>query len=196
MSSIPAITVERPRSGPTKEAERDGVLATRLNRPDIPRVIQRLMATLHEERHHLPRRAYQVICDQVLDLASLTIQDHTTTSANGHRAKVEADIRRYIHQHAIDASLDVTVVAQALGWSTRYVQQVLQASNTTARALIRHERLQLALSRLTSPAWAHSTIAHISHSSGFNSHATFATAFRKEFGMTPREARRRAGVGE
>ncbi|MFD3562858.1 helix-turn-helix domain-containing protein [Streptomyces sp. NPDC058686] len=35
--------------------------------------------------------------------------------------------------------------------------------------------------------------AQIAHSCGFGGHASFATAFRREFGMTPGEARRGHG---
>ena len=196
MSSNHAIAIATRNHLPASKALGDRVLAPGddpgiVNCSDVPPgVIQRLMATVHEERAHLPGHVFKMICDQILDLGGLTRRDQPGPVTNGHRAKVETDIRRYIHQHAGDADLDVTVVAQALGWSVRYIQQVLQAAGTTARALIRHERLQLARARLVSPTWALSTIAQISHSSGFSSHATFATAFRKEFGMTPTEARR------
>ncbi|MFD7835462.1 helix-turn-helix domain-containing protein [Streptomyces sp. NPDC059761] len=51
------------------------------------------------------------------------------------------------------------------------------------------ERLLLARTRLSSPGWAGQSIAGIAHACGFGSHASFSTAFRREFGVTPREAR-------
>lgn len=93
---------------------------------------------------------------------------------------------------ACDRDLDVVGIARALGWSARYVQQVLQAANTTSRDLIRRERLNVARTRLVSASWSTYSIAEIAHSCGFGSHASFATAFREEFGTTPREARRSA----
>ncbi|WP_249417110.1 helix-turn-helix domain-containing protein [Streptomyces sp. TS71-3] len=56
----------------------------------------------------------------------------------------------------------------------------------------RSARLDLARMRLVSARWGASSIAEIAHSCGFGSHASFATAFRKEFGMTPRDARQGA----
>ncbi|MGW1004757.1 helix-turn-helix domain-containing protein [Streptomyces sp. NPDC002520] len=50
----------------------------------------------------------------------------------------------------------------------------------------------LARTRLSGPGWAGQSIAEIAHACGFGSHASFSTAFRQEFGMTPREARHRA----
>jgi AraC-like DNA-binding protein len=57
----------------------------------------------------------------------------------------------------------------------------------------------VARTRLVSAGWDRHSIAGIAHSCGFGSHATFATAFRQEFGMTPSEARhgtRRLSGGE
>ena len=100
--------------------------------------------------------------------------------------------QRYIRQHACGLDLDVTRIAQALGWSTRYIQQVLQASSITSRDLIRHERLQLARSRLASAGWAATSISQIAHACGFGSHAAFTTAFRQQFGATPTDVRKEA----
>ncbi|MFE2067895.1 helix-turn-helix domain-containing protein [Streptomyces sp. NPDC059467] len=47
--------------------------------------------------------------------------------------------------------------------------------------------------RLAGAGWASYSIAQIAHSCGFGSHASFTTAFRAEFGLTPSEARRRSG---
>jgi len=156
----------------------------------LGRVIRQLTTTLHEEREQLSESTFDIACDRLLDLVCLAAEGGNDSAPTGQRATVEAAIRRYIRQHACDRDLDVVGVARALGWSARYVQQVLQAADTTARDLIRRERLNVARSRLAGASWATYSIAEIAHSCGFGSHASFATAFRAEFGMTPREARR------
>ena len=70
------------------------------------------------------------------------------------------------------------------------MQQVLRGAGTTPRDLIRQERLRLARVRLSSADWAPYSIGRIADSCGFGSHAAFSTAFREEFAITPREARR------
>ncbi|MFJ5259879.1 AraC family transcriptional regulator [Streptomyces sp. NPDC088387] len=159
----------------------------------LGRVIRQLVSTLQEERAEFSETTFDIACDRLLDLVCLAAEGGTDSAPTGQRAAVEASIRRYVRQHAGDADLDVHSVARALGWSTRHVQQVLQAAGTTARDLIRRERLDLAKSRLAGASWRSRTIAQIAHSCGFGSHSSFATAFRAEFGMTPREARRGAG---
>ncbi|MFI9757005.1 AraC family transcriptional regulator [Streptomyces sp. NPDC051963] len=155
----------------------------------LGRIIRELTTTLHEEREQLSETGFDMACDRLLDLVCLAAEGAGDTAPTGQRATVEAAIRRYVRRHACDRDLDVVGIARALGWSVRYVQQVLQAADTTARDLIRRERLDVARTRLVSAGWATYSIAEIAHSCGFGSHASFATAFRAEFGMTPREAR-------
>ncbi|MEU9897389.1 AraC family transcriptional regulator [Streptomyces phaeochromogenes] len=156
----------------------------------LGRVVRQLTTTLHEEREQLSESTFDIACDRLLDLVCPAAEGGIDSAPTGQRATVEAAIRSYIREHACDRDLDVVGVARALGWSARYVQQVLQAANTTSRDLIRRERLNVARARLAGASWATYSIAEIAHSCGFGSHATFATAFRSEFGMTPREARR------
>ncbi|WP_405974998.1 AraC family transcriptional regulator [Streptomyces sp. NBC_00988] len=156
----------------------------------LGRVVRQLTTTLHEEREHLSETTFDIACDRLLDLVCLAAEGGVDSAPTGQRASVEAAIRRYVREHACDRDLDVVGIARALGWSARYVQQVLQAAGTTSRDLIRRERLNVARTRLASASWTTYSIAEIAHASGFGSHASFATAFRAEFGLTPREARR------
>jgi len=154
----------------------------------LGRIIRRLIITMQQEREELSEAAFDVTCNQLLDLVHL-LAEGESSAPRTHRHAVEADIRNYVRLHATDSDLDVNAIARGLGWSPRYIQQVLQTANTTSRDLIRQERLRLARTRLASSRWAQSSIASIANSCGFRSHAAFTTAFRHEFGMTPTDAR-------
>ncbi|MFD7284642.1 AraC family transcriptional regulator [Streptomyces sp. NPDC059863] len=162
----------------------------------LGRIIRQLATTLQEEREQLSGATFDIACDRLLDLVCLAAEGGNDEAPTGQRATVEAAVRRHIRQHACDRDLDIAGVARALGWSTRYVQQVLRAAGTTSRDLIRQERLNVARTRLIGASWASHSIAEIAHSCGFGSHASFATAFRREFDMTPREARGRSTAGK
>jgi AraC-like DNA-binding protein len=155
----------------------------------LGRLVRSMVATLQDERGQFSESAFDIACDHLLDLVCLAAEGRRDTAPSGQRALVEAEIRRYVRTHAHEAELDVNAIARALGWSARYIQQVLQASGTTPGDLIRHERLQLARSRLASVSWAATSISQIAHACGFGSHATFTTAFRQQFGKTPSDAR-------
>jgi AraC-like DNA-binding protein len=158
----------------------------------LGRVVQQMVHTLHEEHDRMAPAAFDRACDNLLDLVDLVADGESETAPAGQRATVEAAIRRHVRRHAADHDLDVYAVAKELGWSPRYIQQVLRAAGTTPRELIRHERLRLARERLSSPRWASSSIGQIAYSCGFGSQAVFATAFRQHFGMTPSESRVRS----
>ncbi|MGW0998467.1 helix-turn-helix domain-containing protein [Streptomyces sp. NPDC002523] len=156
----------------------------------LGRVIRQMVTTLQEEREQLSETTFDIACEHLLDLVCLAAEGATDSAPAEQRATVEAEIRRHVRRHACDPDLNVAGIARALGWSTRYIQEVLKAAGTTSRDLIRRERLHLARTRLASANWAGHSIAQITYSCGFGSHASFSTAFRQEFGMTPRDARK------
>jgi AraC-like DNA-binding protein len=157
------------------------------------RLARQMVITLQEERQQFSETAFDIACEQLLDLVCLVAEGATDSAPTEHRAAVEAEIRRYIRRHTDERDLNVASVAQALGWSTRYIQEVLKDAGATSRDLIREERLRVARTRLYSAGWARHSIAEVAYASGFTSHASFSTAFRQEFGMTPRDARKLYG---
>jgi AraC-like DNA-binding protein len=54
---------------------------------------------------------------------------------------------------------------------------------------IRERRMFRCLAEITSPTHAHRSIADLAYSWGFGNEAAFSRAFRRMFGMSPREAR-------
>ncbi|WP_250007606.1 helix-turn-helix domain-containing protein [Actinoplanes sp. M2I2] len=155
----------------------------------LGRLIRQAVTTVQEEKDHFSDAMFAATGERLVDLIRLASEGETSAAPPERRALVEADIRRYVRRHAGDRDLGVATIARELGWSARYVQQVLQASGTTPRDLIREERLRLARVRLSSVDWAPYSIGQIAGSCGFGSHAAFSTAFRQEFTITPREAR-------
>jgi AraC-like DNA-binding protein len=156
----------------------------------VGRLARQMVITLQEERRQFSETTFDIACGQLLDLVCLAAEGATDSAQAGQRAVVEKEIRRYVRGHADEHDLNVVGIARALGWSTRYIQQVLEAAGTTSRDLIREERLRVARTRLSSAGWARHSVAQIASASGFTSHASFSTAFRQKFGMTPRDARR------
>ncbi|MFG1610598.1 helix-turn-helix domain-containing protein [Actinoplanes sp. NPDC049265] len=155
----------------------------------LGRLIRQTVLTLQQEREHLSEATFDLACDQLLDLLCLAGDGAGDSAPAAQRREVGEQVRRYVRRHAADPGLSIAGIARALGWSVRYLQDVLRDTGTTSRDLIRSERLRLARTRLASPAWDNRSIAQIAHASGFASHASFATAYRREFGVTPRDTR-------
>ena len=158
-------------------------------------LVAHLARTLHDQRAHLQQQAFDVSCEGLVDLMCLAAAGANDAPLQ-HSDSVADTVRKYIRAHAVERNLDVRRIAHALGWSTRHIQAVLQECGTTARDLIRTERLHLAHTRLVSRTWRDASITDIAYASGFSTPSLFASAFRTEFAMTPTVARRAAADGD
>jgi AraC-like DNA-binding protein len=152
-------------------------------------LVRQLAVGLHGERGTVDQRAFDASCDGLLDLAVLA-GTGADSAPDRHQDSVADSVRHFVAAHAHEHDLDVRRIARAVGWSPRHVQAVLQSSGTTARDLIRDQRLELAKARLLSPGWADVTVADIASASGLSSHSLFTAAFRAKYGTTPTAARR------
>lgn len=170
----------------------------RIGRPALPhylpvteglgRLMASLLAGLVTERNQLTGRAFDTVCGQAMELACMVAVNqipHPRTDAESH-------IRLLVWRHAHEPGFTGARLARQLGWSLRHIQTVLQKSGTTPSRLIRETRLELARTRLTAPQGRARTITAIAHASGFSSIDTFEKAFRRKFGATPSEYRKRA----
>lgn len=155
----------------------------------MARVARDLLMSLVREREHLTAVEFDAACDRVVDLFCLAASDdHHAATPVGDAAVLDA-VRSHIRCHATDLNLNVAGLATAVGWSARHIQAVLARAGTTARELIRAERLELARAKLANPALAHLTVASIGSSVGFSSPSAFSHAYRQHFGCSPRDTR-------
>ena len=127
----------------------------------LGRLIRQTVLMVQEERERLSAAAFDLACDQLLDLIGLAADGAADSAPPAQHQQVETQIREYVRRNAADHGLSITGIARDLGWSARYLQDVLQAAGTTARDLIRAERLRLARARLTAPGWDDRWIARI-----------------------------------
>ena len=103
---------------------------------------------------------------------------------------VIAFARAHIRRHIPDPDLSPTTVAAACSISVSYLHRLFTGEHETVAALIREERLQAALQRLTSPAHRSESVAAIGRACGLEDPAHFSRVVRNRFGASPRELRR------
>lgn len=158
----------------------------------LGRVVADMVRAVGEERRALSAGQFDAACDRITELLCVIVAGRQRPAAPGHLAEVEAVVRRYVREHATEPGLTGAAVAQDLGWSLRQVQLALQHAGTTPRELIREERLRLVRDRLRNPQDRDVTITDIAHATGFSSASALSTAFRRRFGVSPRELRHAA----
>lgn len=152
-------------------------------------VVEDLLEGAVREADQLAAHQFDAVIDRLTELLCVQLGD-SIADADSRYGAIEMAIRRHVRDHASDPSLGGETIAAALGWSVRQIQVTLQRAGTTCRDLVREERLALAHDRLRSPAYRSIPITELAHRCGFASAGTFSTAFRRRFGVTPRELRR------
>ncbi|ALA16828.1 MULTISPECIES: AraC family transcriptional regulator [Chelatococcus] len=103
-------------------------------------------------------------------------------------ARFEA-IKRSIRSNLLLPGLSLERIAQLHGITPRYVQRLFERSGDSFSDFVRRERLAQAWLTLTDPRQAGRRILSVALECGFNDITTFNRAFRRTFGVTPREAR-------
>jgi AraC-like DNA-binding protein len=100
-------------------------------------------------------------------------------------AAVKADMRRRLHEPGL--SLDQ--LASQHGLSPRYLRALFAAEDTSFSDTLLLQRLTEAHRCLTAPEKAGLTITDIAYAVGFNDLSYFNRAFKRRFGLTPRDVR-------
>src|SRR5262249_7681369 len=102
--------------------------------------------------------------------------------------------RRFIDRHLGDPALSPPKIALELGISVRYLARIFEVSGQTVGSWILERRLERAYRTLGSRAFSHRSISATAYAAGFNDAAHFSRAFRKRYGLSPRDHRAQAGI--
>jgi AraC-like DNA-binding protein len=104
-------------------------------------------------------------------------------------------LRQTIEALMPDPDLSLRRVADEEGVTPRHVQKLFGSNDETFSGYLRARRLERCLMDLTSPLHATLSIPDICGRWGFKGSVQFSRAFRKRFGLSPRQVRRQARPG-
>jgi AraC-like DNA-binding protein len=131
----------------------------------------------------------EALISSVLDLMAVLPHTDRDPLVASNSATLCREMRTYIEDRLTDASLSVSSVAEAFGLTPRHVHRVFATFETTPSAYLRDCRLSLAAARLRD-ARTNANITQIAFDSGFSDCTGFARAFRRKYGVAPRDFRR------
>lgn len=96
-----------------------------------------------------------------------------------------------IQRRIDDPALDADALADELRMSRRALYLLFAKAGQTPSRAIRELRLDSCARRLRDPAHDHRKLTDLAYDHGFNDYATFSRLFRAQYGLTPRDFRRR-----
>lgn len=101
-------------------------------------------------------------------------------------------IKAFMRAHLREPDLRVSEVARALDISISHLHRLFGHEGITAGDWLWAERLSNCARELSSPSFAHMGVGEIALNWGFNDLSHFSRAFKKRYGLSPREWRAQA----
>jgi len=111
--------------------------------------------------------------------------------AESRQAALRADVLRFVTAHLGDPGLSVLSVCRRFAISPRFLHRLFEEQEQTFARTVRTMRLEQC-ARLLGDPMNRSTITEIAQRHGFTDSASFSRAFRRHFGVAPREMRERS----
>ncbi|MDH6260412.1 helix-turn-helix domain-containing protein [Bradyrhizobium sp. BR13661] len=142
----------------------------------------------------------EMVGNHAVDLIALSIARTLdgTVCVSSSKAILLARIRAAIEARLTDSKLHVQDVADAVGISVRYANELLSAQDTSIKQLALTRRLARCRYALEDPDQAHRTVSEIAYGWGFSDLTHFGRKFKAAYGVTPSEYQalaRRARLG-
>ena len=149
-----------------------------------------LMTSLYQQADHLNEEEGAAAIDAYLGMLSACIGGASSKFTKKESTFTSASrILRYIDQHLNDASLNPATIASAAGISVRHLHRIFSGHGSTVNDWIRAQRLRHCREELSDPRSRARSITEIALYWGFNDSAHFSHCFKKQFGISPRDAR-------
>lgn len=161
-----------------------------------------LAALLRNHLQGLYLGAARMSCDEAVAIVHPTVELAAAAlnaavseeSVASVRLALTRQIGRYIDEQIASPGLTIEAIAAAFGISTRKLHYLFEPHGGVSSYVTR-ARLHRARALLADPAQQGRSIAEIAESCGFAYRTNFVRAFRKRFGVTPREVRAHAAEG-
>ncbi|SPT52308.1 helix-turn-helix domain-containing protein [Actinomadura madurae] len=151
------------------------------------RLLARYADAVVTELPGMDARMRATACDVALELLRSLVEPALPDTRAARREALRARARRYIRIHLADPRLGPDAVARALSVSLRTLHSAFEGSGETVASLVRRGRLARCREDLADPESG--SITEIAFRWGFTDATHFSQAFKREYGMPPREAR-------
>lgn len=170
--------------------------------PDDPyaKVLRDYCLSVHGNAKEMDIQRRGFFSRQLSELAALVLG----ASTDGHYQAVRNALpdarleiaKSFIRRSLGDVRLDDEMIGRNLGVSAPVVRRIFHGAGLSVSGYIRDARLDRANAMLGEPLYRGLRIIEISHLCGFQDISTFNRAFRRKFGVTPKDIRQTLGPVE
>lgn len=129
------------------------------------------------------------VMNATLDLLAMTLSSLDPDRMITPRERQMMRIKTYIERNLRDPDLDIATIAADNGINVRYLHKLFIGTGATVWNYIRKRRLEMCRRDLDATALARRSVTEIALRWGFNDMSHFSKAFRREFGLGPRDYR-------
>jgi AraC-like DNA-binding protein len=132
--------------------------------------------------------------DELMDVLALALemgeQDDLTADRTVQQVRLRT-VKAWIEEHLEDPDLSLEKVAKNNGISLRHLHYLFRPTDMSVSEWIWDRRLQRCFEVLTRPELRPLSVTEVAYQLGFSSSSHFSTAFRRKFGISPSDLRRR-----
>lgn len=175
-------------------ASRIPVAMTMATGRGLGRIAAEFCATLASEGASLDDTARARLGDELMDVLALALdmgdRDELSEDATAQRARLRS-VKSWIEEHLPDPDLSLEKIAKSNGVSLRHLHYLFRLTDVSVSEWILDRRLQRCYDVLTRPELRSLSVTEVAYRFGFRSSSHFSTAFRRKFGHSPSELRKR-----
>jgi AraC family transcriptional activator of tynA and feaB len=135
----------------------------------------------------------EITGNYAIDLMAISLAlsfDTYSPRLSSAKALVLSRVRVAVEARLTQPDLDTDQIAAAIGVTARYDNAVLGQQGTSIFRLIQERRLERCRAALEDPFQKQRNVSDIAYAWGFSDMTHFGRAFKKRFGISPREYRR------
>lgn len=159
-------------------------------------VVSSFLKTFACHTGQLDLRQITTLSEQALDLIALSLASVRPVDIwlSRSRSLSLSRVKSFIEQNLANPLLDTAMVAVGTGLSPRYTNQLFEDEGISLMRYVWKRRLERCRNDMLAPSQLGCRVYDIAMRWGFNDPSHFSRAFKKQFGVTPREFQQAQGL--
>lgn len=160
----------------------------------VGNVMRTFLEGMSSQISHVSENEMLMLSDTAITLIAMTLGNLQQNDIVQSRLKAMTLMRakRFVLEHLQDPELNPDKVERAIGVSSRYVNKLFEAEDTSLMRYVWRMRLERCAEELATHHFSFLRVSDVALRWGFNDMSHFSRAFKERFNASPREWRKKA----